>query len=163
MTLYWIISKDFERLVKYNKKNYLKRKGLTLKKAMRIAIINKIWYIGLTLVLPMILVALPWWQTLLGFLGMHYICGIVLAFIFQPAHVVEDTNFYKVKDNEVIEDNWAVHQLRTTSNFAKRSYLFSWFVGGLNYQIEHHLFPHICHIHYKGISKIVYSFVTINS
>lgn len=155
MTLYWLLSKDFERVVKYNKKNYLQRKGLSYKKAMRTVIINKIWYLALTLVLPLIVVALPWWQTLLGFFIMHYICGLALAFIFQPAHVIEDTRFYKVEEDQSIEDNWAVHQLRTTSNFAKNSYFFSWFIGGLNYQIEHHLFPHICHVHYKGISGIV--------
>jgi linoleoyl-CoA desaturase len=155
MSLYWMFSKDFERLVSYNKKNYLSRKGLTLKKGFRIVIFNKIWYLALTLVLPLLVVQIAWWQTLLGFLLMHYICGLILALIFQPAHVVEATDFFKVQEEERIENNWAVHQLNTTSNFAKKSRVFSWFIGGLNYQIEHHLFPHICHVHYRGISKIV--------
>jgi len=154
MTLYWFISKDFERLVSYNKKNLLQRKGLTFKKAVAEAIINKLWYIALTLVLPMIVVGIPWWQTLLGFLMMHYICGLTLALIFQPAHVLEETDFFKVDKNSSIDNNWAVHQLKTTANFADKSIFFSWFIGGLNYQIEHHLFPNICHIHYKEISKI---------
>jgi linoleoyl-CoA desaturase len=155
MTLYWVFSKDFERLVSYNKKDYLRRKGLTLKKATAILIFNKTWYLALTLVLPILIVSIAWWQTLLGFLLMHYICGIVLAFIFQPAHVVQETQFFKADEDENIENNWAIHQLHTTSNFANKSRLFSWFIGGLNFQIEHHLFPHICHIHYKSISKIV--------
>jgi len=155
MTLYWVFSKDFERLVKYNKSNHLARKGLTLKKATLDLIFHKIWYLALTLILPMLIVDLAWWQTLLGFLGMHYICGLILALIFQPAHVVQETEFYKVDENESIENNWAIHQLHTTSNFANKSRLFSWFIGGLNFQIEHHLFPHVCHIHYKAISKIV--------
>jgi linoleoyl-CoA desaturase len=156
MTLYWIISKDFERLVRYNKRGYLNRKGLTLKNAMIRVVFNKIWYLGLTLALPMLIVNLPWWQTLLGFLMMHYICGLLLALIFQPAHVVEHTEFFAPPaEGELIENNWAIHQLRTTSNFAHKSRIFSWFIGGLNYQVEHHLFPHICHIHYKKISEIV--------
>lgn len=156
MTLYWIFSKDFERLIKYNKGGYLKRKGLTLRKAMTIVILNKIWYLGLMLVLPLILVDIPWWQTVLGFVMMHYICGIILAFIFQPAHVVEHTEFVNPpSEGEMIENNWTIHQLSTTSNFAHGSRLFSWFIGGLNYQVEHHLFPHICHIHYKKLSPIV--------
>jgi linoleoyl-CoA desaturase len=155
MTLYWVFSKDFERLVKYNKMNYLSRKGLTLKKATWTLLFHKIWYLALTLVLPILIVDLAWWQTLLGFLGMHYICGLTLALIFQPAHVVQETDFYKLDESESIENNWAVHQLHTTSNFANKSVIFSWFIGGLNFQIEHHLFPHICHIHYKKISKIV--------
>jgi linoleoyl-CoA desaturase len=158
MTLYWIFSKDFERLVRYNRRGYLERKGLSLKKAVTIVIFNKIWYLALTLALPLILVDIPWWQTVLGFLMMHYICGLLLALIFQPAHVVEHNAFFEApEEGEIIENNWAIHQLNTTSNFAHGSRLFSWFIGGLNYQVEHHLFPHICHIHYKKIAPIVRS------
>jgi linoleoyl-CoA desaturase len=156
MTLYWMISKDFERVVKYNRMGYLKRKGLSYRKTMGIVILNKTWYLGLTLILPLLIVNIPWWQTILGFLMMHYICGLMLSLIFQPAHVVEHNKFvHAPEEGEVIQEHWTVHQLRTTSNFAHRSRIFSWFIGGLNYQIEHHLFPHICHIHYKNISKIV--------
>ena len=58
-------------------------------------------------------------------------------------------------DDGTIENNWAIHQLQTTSNYAPKSRFFSWFVGGLNFQVEHHLFPNICHVHYKNISHIV--------
>ena len=54
-----------------------------------------------------------------------------------------------------MENDWAVHQLYTTADFAPKSRLFSWYVGGLNFQVEHHLFPNICHVHYKKIAKIV--------
>src|SRR5690606_40660387 len=54
-----------------------------------------------------------------------------------------------------IENTWAVHQMQTTTNFSPNSRVFSWFVGGLNFQIEHHLFSNICHTHYREISKIV--------
>lgn len=155
MTIYWVISKDFEGLVRYKKKDLLAKKGLSLKKAMINLSINKLWYFGLTLALPLILVDLPWWQTLAGFLVMHYICGLILTFIFQPAHVITETDFYTVDENGSIDNNWAIHQMKTTSNFANGSRLFSWFIGGLNYQIEHHLFPNICHVHYSKISSIV--------
>jgi linoleoyl-CoA desaturase len=54
-----------------------------------------------------------------------------------------------------MEDSWAVHQLLNTTNFSPGSKVTAWFIGGLNYQIEHHLFPQICHIHYPKISAIV--------
>lgn len=155
MTIYWFISKDFERLVRYNKRNLLKTQGITLTKAVLEAIFNKIWYISLTLVLPIIMLEFPWWQVLIGFLFMHFICGLLLALIFQPAHVIEETEFFVVDENNSLENNWAIHQFKTTSNFAKDSKLFSWFVGGLNFQVEHHLFPNMCHIHYRKISDIV--------
>ncbi len=155
MTLYWLVTRDFALLVRYNKKNLLAKQGLTLKKAMVHVSINKVGYVILTLVLPLILVGLPWWQVLSGFLLMHFLCGLFLALIFQPAHVTEKTDFFEPSPSGSVENNWAIHQMKTTANFAHKSIFFSWFIGGLNYQIEHHLFPNICHIHYKKLSKIV--------
>jgi linoleoyl-CoA desaturase len=78
-----------------------------------------------------------------------------LSIVFQLAHTVEDTSFPVPDDAARIEDEWAVHQLRTTANFANGKSWVLWFTGGLNYQIEHHLFPNISHIHYPAISRIV--------
>ena len=84
--------------------------------------------------------------------------GIGTCFVFQLAHVVEHTEFEMVgaMDTKQIENEWAVHQVKTTANFAPRDKVISWFVGGLNYQVEHHLFPRVSHIHYPAISKIVH-------
>jgi linoleoyl-CoA desaturase len=103
----------------------------------------------------MIVMALPWWQIFLGFFLMLYICGLVLALIFQVAHVIKETEFYSSDNRGSAENNWAIHQMMTTANFANKSGLFSWLIGGLNFQIEHHLFPNICHVHYRKISSIV--------
>ena len=86
---------------------------------------------------------------------MHFIAGFILSIIFQPAHVVPTSNFPMPDASGNIEADWAVNQLYNTANFAPKAKLFSWYVGGLNYQVEHHLFPSICHIHYNKISKIV--------
>lgn len=155
MTLYWVFSKDFVQIKRYNKKDLLKTQGLTLNQALTQLVFNKVWYLILFLVLPMIISSIPWWQTIIGFVSMHFLCGLALALIFQPAHVIEETEFFSPDENSSVENNWAIHQMKTTSNFAKKNIVLSWFVGGLNYQIEHHLFPNICHIHYKNISKIV--------
>lgn len=155
MTIYWFVSRDFRLLERYEKARLLSRQGLTLARARLNLIFNKAWYLLLTLVLPMVLVPLPWWQTLIGFLMMHFICGLILALIFQSAHVIEETDFVQPDEEGNIENNWAIHQMRTTANFANGSRVFTWLVGGLNFQIEHHLFPNICHIHYRKISKIV--------
>jgi linoleoyl-CoA desaturase len=71
------------------------------------------------------------------------------------AHVINETEFYTTNENGSVENNWAIHQMNTTANFGDKSMILSWFIGGLNYQIEHHLFPNICHVHYKKLSKIV--------
>ena len=76
---------------------------------------------------------------------------------FQLAHVVSETDFPKQAIDGSIESSWAAHQLYTTANFGKKNLPLSWFVGGLNFQIEHHLFPNICHVHYPRISPIMKS------
>lgn len=155
MTIYWIISRDFKQLAKYNRLNMLSKHGLTMGQAITRLIFNKVLYLGITLVLPLVFVQLPWWQIVLGFLLMQFICGLILALIFQSAHILEETSFFEVDEKGSVENNWAIHQMKTTANFANGSVWFSWFIGGLNYQIEHHLFPNICHVHYRNISKIV--------
>ena len=155
MTFYWLVAKDIDQLLRYSKRNLLKAQGLNLRKALFLMLFNKTWYVALTLILPIVLTGIVWWQILLCFLFMQFISGLVLALVFQPAHVIEATEFYKTDENGSVENNWAVHQLHTTSNFANSSKWFTWIVGGLNYQIEHHLFPNVCHVHYPKIAPIV--------
>lgn len=155
MTLNWILNKDFQQLKRYADTDMLKTQGITFKKAIFNIIAIKVAYFALMLVLPISLSILPWWHVVLGFVIMHVVCGLTLAFIFQTAHVIEETSFPVLDKDHNLENNWAIHQMRTTANFAQKSTLFSWFIGGLNYQIEHHLFPNICHVHYSKISKIV--------
>ena len=155
MTVYWAIAKDFAQINSFEAQGLLKKQGITYKKALRQVIMNKIFFFTLTIAIPLLVMDITWWQILLGNLLMHAICGWVLAFIFQLAHVIEETDFLKTDENNSIETNWAILQLRTTANFANGSRLFSWLIGGLNYQVEHHLFPAICHIHYRDISSIV--------
>ena len=106
------------------------------------------------MVLPII--QLGFLQTLVGYLLLTIVCGLFIAVVFQLAHVVEDAEFPLPNlETNKIEEEWAIHQISTTANFATKNKLVSWFTGGLNYQVEHHLFPKISHIHYPAISKIV--------
>jgi linoleoyl-CoA desaturase len=157
MTLMWALTKDFSQLRRYNKMGLLPGMHITFKKAFIKLLLSKIFYLGYMLVIPMLVIDLPWWQILIGFTAMHFTCGLALALIFQPAHVVEMTEYPTpvTADSLAMEDDWASHQMKTTANFAPKSWLFSWFVGGLNFQIEHHLFPNICHVHYKKIAPII--------
>lgn len=116
---------------------------------------------GFKLVYLFVFIALPIYRLgpgswLLSFLVLGLVAGFVLSTVFQLAHTVEDTSF-PVPDAQTgkLEDEWAIHQLKTTANFATGNPVVSWLVGGLNFQIEHHLFPKISHIHYPAISKII--------
>ena len=155
MTIYWCLTKDFEQLVRYNKLGLYAGQGVPIEKAWRTVITTKFFYMAAVIVLPIIFWDIAWYHVILGFCLMQGISGLILALIFQPAHVVEHTDFFLPDDDQSIGNSWAVHQLKTTSNFANQSRIFSWFIGGLNFQIEHHLFPNICHVHYKNLAPIV--------
>ena len=84
------------------------------------------------------------------------VTGIVLSVVFQVAHCVEEAQFPLPKPGtERIEQSWAIHQAETTVDFARRSRVVTWLVGGLNFQIEHHLFPRVCHVNYPALSRLV--------
>lgn len=155
MTLVWVLVKDFVRIAKYHKEGLLKKQRTNTAKELAIMLLTKAFYFGYIMVLPMMILHLSFLHVFIGFLTMHYIAGFILAIIFQPAHVVEGTEYPMPDENGNLENSWAIHQLHTTTNFGHKQKLFSWYVGGLNYQVEHHLFPNICHVHYRNISKIV--------
>ena len=114
----------------------------------------KIGYYIMMIALPIYMVGFVQWLT--GFAVLTMFAGLVLSIVFQLAHTVEETAFpVPVENTNDIENEWAIHQIETTANFATRNKLISWLVGGLNFQIEHHLFPKISHIHYPAISKII--------
>lgn len=154
-TLYWVTLKDFVQYVKYNK-NQVNSKS---KKETRIElfkiIISKVVYFAVVFGIPTLITGIPFWQILVGFLLMHAVSGVVLTTTFQLAHSVNETDHPLPNEEGIIEDNWAKHQMRTTVNFSRKNRFLTWYMGGLNFQVEHHLFPNICHVHYPKISKIV--------
>lgn len=115
----------------------------------------KAFYFSYALVIPMIVAPFSAYWILLGFVLMHVLAGILLSVVFQLAHVMPDMQFPQPDEDEKIKENWYTHQLQTTSNFSPKSRFLFWYLGGLTNQIEHHLFPNICHVHYRNISKIV--------
>jgi linoleoyl-CoA desaturase len=115
---------------------------------------GKVVSIGLLLVLPMFFH--PWWVVLLFYMYVTGMIGVLLTTVFQLAHCVEEADFPTPdEDTQRMEAAWAVHQVETTVDFARNNRLLTWYLGGLNFQIEHHLFPRVCHLHYPALSRIV--------
>lgn len=155
MTISWITLKDFKQVTRYKKEGLTASNKASFGTILTVIIVSKLLYYGVFLVLPLIFTPIAWYFTVLGFLLMHFLTGTALGLIFQTAHVVPTSNYPMPDESGNIKADWAVSQMFNTSNYAPKSKFFSWFVGGLNFQIEHHLFPNICHVHYKKISKIV--------
>ena len=152
--VFWIFFTDY-------KKYFSKKIGsVPLKKMNRADHIEfwlvKVFHAAVYVVIPIIYLGFVNW--LIGFLVMSMVAGFILSIVFQLAHTVEHTAF-PVADVEThkLPDEFAAHQIKTTANFATRNKLISWLVGGLNFQIEHHLFPKVSHVHYPAISEIVRS------
>ncbi|MBC6493196.1 fatty acid desaturase family protein [Flavihumibacter stibioxidans] len=115
---------------------------------------SKVLYVVFYIAIPVAIVG--WGPWAIGFTVMHLVLGLTLALVFQLAHVVEHTEFEHASGEVThIENAWAEHQVKTTANFAPDNIFINWYVGGLNYQVEHHLFPRISHVHYPALSKIV--------
>ena len=157
MTLSWTTNKDFTQLYLYKKSEAQLNSNKSHKQLLAQLILSKILYFTVFIVAPMILMPIAWYWIVISFLAMHFTSGLILAVVFQSAHVVTSSQYPLPDENGKIDNNWAIHQLLTTSDFAPRSRFFSWFIGGLNYQVEHHLFPNICHVHYKSIAYLVKS------
>ncbi|GAB3837793.1 fatty acid desaturase family protein [Hymenobacter jeollabukensis] len=114
----------------------------------------KVLYLALFVALPIYTVGFVSW--VVGFLIFAAVAGFSLSLVFQLAHTVEPATFPVLnKETYSMEDEWAVHQLKTTANFATNNKLVTWLLGGLNFQVEHHLFPKISHVHYPAINKII--------
>lgn len=150
--LEWITTKDFIKVFDYRRDGLIKKKDFPIE--LTKVILRKVFYWVVFLVLPVMLIPVPAWITILMIFASHCITGIMLAMIFQTAHVVEPAEFFEEED-EHVKHSWVAHQLKTTCNYGMDDKVLSWFLGGLNFQIEHHLFPEICHVHYPAVSKLV--------
>lgn len=151
-SLSWVFRKDY---VKF----FQKKIGARSSKHPKLEYFNlffyKALYYFLFIGLPLLTLNISWPQLAVGFLVLHIAQGLTMGLVFQLAHVVEGTSFPIPNNSGMMDEAWAEHQMRTTANFATHNKVAAFFLGGLNRQIEHHLFPKICHIHYGEISLIV--------
>lgn len=152
-SIFWIFFMDFTKY--FSRKIYTTEAWKMSLQDHLIFWLTKVYYAAVFIVIPIMVWGWAYW--LIGFLTMNAMMGLTLSFVFQLAHVLENTEFEHVPldTSKHIETAWAEHQLKTTSNFAMNNAVISWFAGGLNFQIEHHLFPKVSHVHYPAISRIV--------
>jgi linoleoyl-CoA desaturase len=154
LTLYWVVAKDFVQFAQFTRNGVNAGNKAQHRNFLWRLVAMKTTYFAVILVLPIVL-GISWWQVLTGFLVMHFVAGLILTLVFQLAHSVEGTTHPLPDTDGVIANDWAIHQLETTVNFSPNNPWLSWYVGGLNYQVEHHLFSRVAHVHYPALSPIV--------
>jgi linoleoyl-CoA desaturase len=148
----WQLYDDFRDLItgRVGGKRFARPKGWDL----AVFLGGKTLFFSLALVVPLLMH--PTWAVLLFYMAASLVQGVVLSVVFQLAHCVEEAAFpLPRQDTGRMETTWALHQVEATVDFARGSRLLSWFIGGLNFQIEHHLFPRICHVHYPALAPLV--------
>jgi len=148
----WHFYRDFKDLILGSIGEYKipRPKG----KDLVVLVVGKITFFTMAFVIPCYFH--PAWQVILAYLGASAVAGVWLSFVFQTAHCMPQAQFVSLPDDsQPLANNWAVHQLETTVDFAPNNALLTWYIGGLNYQVEHHLFPGISHVHYPAIAPIV--------
>jgi len=158
MTLFWMTVKDYLQVIRYRQHDLLVKQKVSLGQAVFRITLFKIFYYSYIIVLPILFSGFSWYFVILGFLLMHLTAGLFLSCVFQPSHIMESSSFsipVQTGGKRQMEDSWAIHEVANTADFAPNNKILSWFIGGLNFQIEHHLFTNICHVHYKKIARIV--------
>lgn len=149
----WVFYEDFEKYFSGRHAANSTPKKLALKEHF-IFWFTKFMFVAAYIVVPVIMV--EWSNALIGFLIITFVTGLSISIVFQLAHVVESTQFHSPHHQDINnKQEWAIHQLNSTANFATGSRSLHWLLGGLNFQIEHHLFPRISHIHYPKVSQFV--------
>ena len=152
-TLNWVYIKDFKYFRRRDLGPYADRKHPPA--AIAGLLTGKLVHLSWTVVIPFLVLRLPWWEFLVGYLVMHLTAGLILGVVFQLAHVVEDTSHPEADGAGRIAQSWMLHEMATTADFATGNRWLSWYLGGLNFQIEHHLFTKVCSVHYPALSRIV--------
>lgn len=150
-TLVWLLKKDFVQIAQPDPRTGKRARGIDVLRVLR----AKLLYAMVFVAVPLVVMDITWWQFLLGSFVMHFASGASLAIVFQLAHCVEETSFPTPNEARKMSTGFAAHQLMTTCNFAGDSFLVTALTGGLNHQVEHHLFPKICHVHYRALAPIV--------
>jgi linoleoyl-CoA desaturase len=155
LTINWVLTSDFLQTKRYLKQKLAYGKLPKASVQWSTLVITKLIYVAIWIAIPILFFDITWWKILIGFFIMHYVAGIILSVVFQLAHIVEQTDMPLPDNTGSMKNTWAIHQLFTTVNFSTKNKIMNWFTGGLNHQVEHHIFPNISHVHYTRISKIV--------
>lgn len=147
LTLNWVLFSDYAFMAEHKKE--------VANKDLVIFGLFKLFNLMYMILIPLVFSSMAWWEVGLGYLTAQLIAGIIVSLIFQLAHLVEGLEFPLPNQNGLVESSWGTHEMATTANFSTNSRTMGHLTGGLNFQIEHHLLPHICHVHYYEISPII--------
>lgn len=154
-SLFWVFIKDF--VILFSVDEFSGRKGFRYHLSFWL---QKLFYLGFIVVLPLLFSSQPWYIVVTGFLLMHLSQSLFLLFTFFMTHHVEATAYPTTDENGYINTSWLMNQVKSSNDMHPFSETANFILGGFNNHIAHHLFPHYHHIHYPKINKILYEILT---
>lgn len=157
-SLFWVFIKDF--VILYSKDEYRANKNLNYHLSFWV---QKIFYLTIILVLPILFSSQVWYIVLAGFILMHLLQSLFLLFTFFITHHVEQTAYPTTDENGFINTSWLMNQVKSSNDMHPFSETANFILGGFNNHIAHHLFPHYHHIHYPKLNRILYDILLINN
>jgi linoleoyl-CoA desaturase len=152
--IHWVFIKDFKWFFIEKSVGNVKNIKTPFQEYV-ILIVSKIFYLTVSLILPMLILSAPLAITILGFISIHILPSITFALIFQVTHVFDGTSYPEPDNNGTIDNSYAIHVLETTADFSRKSKIGNWLMGCINIHVIHHIFPKICHVHYPALTKIL--------
>lgn len=150
-TFHWVVFRDFKDY--FDPNSMFRRRTKVPKREYVKLILFKLFYYSYIIVIPVILLQHPWYHFLFGFLLLHAIASLITLSIILPTHWDEHAEFRLPNKAMQMKEDWALHQLTTTNDYATNQPAFNFLLGGLNHHIAHHLFPSINHNYLPGITK----------
>jgi linoleoyl-CoA desaturase len=112
-------------------------------------------YLSIVVAIPMLVLPIPWWQVIVGWMAMSFVSSALFVYLLIGTHFAEETDFPEFDASGTIDHDWATHALVTSLDWSPRSGLATFVAGGANAHAAHHLFPNVCHVHYRAITEIV--------
>lgn len=150
---YWLFYRDFHDFLRPSIGAWVS-KGHKPIQVIRM-ILAKVFFLTYTLALPLIFAPIPVSSVLTGFVLMFICASITVSIALISTHVGEHSSFPESEESESLGHSWAAHQVITTTDFATQNVLLTQAFGAFNHHAVHHLFPHICHIHYPKLTPIL--------
>lgn len=149
----WLIYRDFKdvflkRIGVYDNSNYPRVQIVKM-------IFFKLLYISQMVIIPMLVLDLSIGTSLLAFFILTVSGSAVIALVLLSTHVSEDACFPEPDENNILPHSWSYHQVLTAADFATNNKVINFLFGGFNHHVIHHLFPHVCHVHYPKLTPIL--------
>lgn len=153
LSLNIIYIRDFKLLLQHKFGNTIINKHPA--KEILILVATKVFFVSYMIVIPKIILNIPWIEIFSYHVLMHFAVGLFIGFILVPVHVTFESEYRLPDKNGMIHCDWGVHQIEATVDFSANNYFINWITGGLNTHVVHHLFPSINHIHYYRLTKLI--------